>query len=84
TFEETAAEHLADRSPGLLDALDPASVAAAAGAGGGPAPASVLAALDEADRGLGALAVAADARRVHWESARRALDDAVSALIHRS
>ncbi|MGA5647919.1 argininosuccinate lyase [Streptomyces seoulensis] len=84
TFEETAAEHLADRSPGLLDALDPASVAAAAGAGGGPAPASVLAALDEADRGLGALAAAADARRVHWESARRALDDAVSALIHRS
>ncbi|MFJ8493318.1 lyase family protein [Streptomyces sp. NPDC094038] len=83
TFEDTAAAHLGDRPRALLDALDPASIAAAAGNGGGPAPASVTAALDDSDAEFDRLAVAAEARRAHWAAAERSLGDAVSALIRR-
>ncbi|MFJ3497790.1 lyase family protein [Streptomyces sp. NPDC086091] len=83
TFQDTAAAHLADRPGALLDALDPASIAAAARAGGGPAPASVTAALDDADGELDRLAASAEARRTHWTTAERRLGDAVSALIRR-
>ncbi|MEU1290948.1 lyase family protein [Streptomyces sp. NPDC005840] len=82
-FGETAADHLGDRPRDLLDALDPASVAAAAVAGGGPAPASVLVALDDAARDLDRLGAAADARRQTWATAEHALGDAVSTLISR-
>ncbi|MEV1025583.1 argininosuccinate lyase [Streptomyces sp. NPDC050264] len=82
-FEAVAAEQLGERFRALLDALDPASVAAAADAGGGPAPASVSAALDDAEGRLDRFAVAAEARRSRWTSAARALDAAVSALIRR-
>lgn len=82
-FEDIAAERLSDRPRALLDALDPASVAAAAGSGGGPAPASVTAALDDVAGGLDRLSAAADVRRAQWATAERALDDAVSTLIRR-
>ncbi|MDX3771717.1 MULTISPECIES: argininosuccinate lyase [unclassified Streptomyces] len=83
-FEEVAAERLAGRAPNALTALDPSSIVCAATAGGGPAPASVLAALQDTTDRLDANLATAAVRQARWATAEETLADAVSAVTYRS